>query len=138
MALILDTGPVLAAADPNDQDHEDCRRLIEEAPEELVIPSPVLPELDYWFRKGMGQQAVLGLLDDIARGAFRVEDLGRSDYTRVAELLETYDDLQVGFVDAAVLAIVERLGERKLATLDRRHFGVMRPRHVEALELLPT
>jgi len=40
-------------------------------------------------------------------------------------------------VDAAVLAIVERLGEPKLATLDRRHFGMLRPRHVESLILLP-
>jgi hypothetical protein len=35
--------------------------------------------------------------------------------------------------DAAVLAVVERLGEPKLATLDRRHFGLLRPRHEDAL-----
>ena len=51
--------------------------------------------------------------------------------------MRTYADLRVGFVDAAVLAIVERLREPKLATLDHRHFSVMRPRHVDALELLP-
>jgi predicted nucleic acid-binding protein len=60
-----------------------------------------------------------------------------SDYERAAELLPTYADLKVGFVDAVVLAVTERLGEPKLATLDHRHFGVMRPRHCEALELLP-
>ena len=43
----------------------------------------------------------------------------------------------IGFVDAAVLALVERLNEPKLATLDRRHFGLLRPRHVDALHLLP-
>jgi len=46
--------------------------------------------------------------------------------------------LDVGFVDCAVLAVVKRLGEPKLATLDHRHFATMRPSHVEALELLPT
>lgn len=51
--------------------------------------------------------------------------------------MRTYADLEVGFVDCAVLAVTERLGEPKLATLDHRHFGTMRPRHVEALELLP-
>jgi hypothetical protein len=40
-------------------------------------------------------------------------------------------------VDASVLALVERLGEDKLATLDHRHFSVIRPAHVEALALLP-
>lgn len=71
------------------------------------------------------------------RGAFVIEDLQPADYLRIAELLARYADLRVGFVDAAVLTIVERLDEPKLATLDRRHFGVMRPRHVDALELLP-
>jgi hypothetical protein len=37
-----------------------------------------------------------------------------------------------------VLAVVERLAERKLATLDHRHFRSLRPRHVDALELLPS
>lgn len=53
-------------------------------------------------------------------------------------MLTTYVDLKVGFVDCTVLAVTERFGEPKLATLDHRHFGVMRPRHVDALELLPT
>jgi uncharacterized protein len=66
-----------------------------------------------------------------------VEELLPEDYRRVRQLLETYAELRVGFVDAAVLAVVERLREPKLATLDHRHFAVMRPRHVEALELLP-
>lgn len=37
----------------------------------------------------------------------------------------------------AVLAIVERLNESKLATIDRRHFSLLQPEHVEALVLLP-
>jgi len=56
---------------------------------------------------------------------------------RVEELMLTYRDLRVGFVDCAVLAVVERLAERRLATLDHRHFAVMRPRNNVALHLLP-
>ena len=137
MALILDTGPILAAMDASDRDHHECAALLAGATEELVIPAPILPELDYWFHKGMGPDALLALLDEIRRGVFRIEDLDANDYARVFELLETYMDLRVGLVDAAVMAIVERLGEPKLATLDRRHFTIIRPRHVEALELLP-
>jgi uncharacterized protein len=137
LALILDTGPLLAAMDRSDRDHVACAQLLEATQEELVIPAPILPELDYWFDKGMGPDALMGLLSEIAAGVFRVEELKPVDYARVAELLDKYIDLRVGFVDAAVLAIVERLGEPKLATLDRRHFSIMRPRHVEALELLP-
>ena len=101
MALILDTGPLLAALDQRDAYHHVCRTLLATSTESLVVPSPVLTELDYWLGRYGGTTA------------------------------------QVAFVDAAVLAIVERLREPKLATLDRRHFGLLRPRHVESLRLLP-
>jgi uncharacterized protein len=77
------------------------------------------------------------LLDDIADGAYVVADPQPEDYRRVRELCDRYAGAEIGFVDAAVLALVERLNEPKLATLDRRHFGLLRPRHVDALRLLP-
>lgn len=77
------------------------------------------------------------LLEDIEAGAYRVEDLQRDDYRRARELCDQYVDADIGLVDAAVLAITERLREPKLATLDRRHFGMLPPRHVAALQLLP-
>ncbi len=78
------------------------------------------------------------VLNDVKSGALAVEALIASDYDRVGELMTTYSNLRLGLVDAAVLAIVERLREPKLATLDHRHFAVIRPRHIKALELLPT
>lgn len=137
MALILDTGPLYAALDRDDQDHAVCRKLIEDAREPLVLPAPVMVELDYLIHRSLGPGVLVGLLDDIQVGAFRVEDLEAGDYRRIGELCDRYADADIGFVDAAVLAITERLGEDKLATLDRRHFGTLRPRHVEALRLLP-
>jgi hypothetical protein len=35
------------------------------------------------------------------------------------------------------MAIAERLGSRQIATLDRRHFTLVRPAHAAAFELLP-
>ena len=137
MALILDTGPLYASLDRRDRDHARCRRLIEDSDEALVIPSPVLPELDYLTSERMGPAPMLALLRDVEGAAYLVEDLTRDDYARVRQLIDRYADQDLGFVDAAVLAVVERLGEAKLATLDLRHFSVVRPRHVDALELLP-
>ena len=94
-------------------------------------------ELDYWCSQKRLPEAFDDLLRDVQRGAFDVEEVSRDDRERVIQIRRRYRDLRVGFVDAAILAIVERLRETKLATLDRRHFGVMRPRHVAALELLP-
>lgn len=137
MALILDTGPLYAALDRSDADHATCRRLLETAGEALLIPAPVLVEVEYWTSRRLGTGAWLALLDDIDAGAFVVEDLVTADYRRVRELCDRYADADIGFVDAAVLAVTERLAEPKLATLDRRHFGALRPRHVDALTLLP-
>jgi predicted nucleic acid-binding protein len=137
VALVLDTGPLLALLDANDPHHGSCSELIVSARERRVIPSPVLPEIDHLVRAHVGVDGFAPLLQDVRRGTYDVEDLVAEDYERVQEVLQTYRDLGIGFVDAAVLSIVERLGEPKLMTLDRRHFAAMRPRHREALELLP-
>lgn len=137
MALILDTGPLYASLDRSDNDHAACRELIETANELLVIPAPVLVEVDYWIHARLHPGVLVALLDDIVAGAYRVEELHPEDYRRVRELCDRYADADIGFVDAAVLAVVERFDEPKLATLDHRHFGTLRPRHVEALRLVP-
>ena len=137
MALILDTGPLYASLDRSDADHAACRSLIETSDEPLVIPAPVLVEVDYWIQRRLQPGVLVALLADIEAGAYVVADLALSDYARIRELCDRYADADIGFVDAGVLAITERLNEPKLATLDRRHFGMLRPRHVDALILLP-
>jgi predicted nucleic acid-binding protein len=137
MALILDTGPLYASLDRSDADHRPCRELIETTTEALIIPAPVLVEVDYWVHQRLHPGVFVALLDDIAAGAYRVEDLTVTDYRRVRDLCDRYADADIGFVDAAVMAIVERLDEPKLATLDHRHFGLVRPRHRDAIHLLP-
>ena len=76
-------------------------------------------------------------LDAVAGGDFEVVDLEPGDFVRMAELVRRYDDLPLGTTDASVIALAERLGVSEIATLDRRHFTVVRPRHVSALTLLP-
>jgi uncharacterized protein len=121
----------------DDQDHERCAPLLQPRPERRVLPAPVLVELDHLLGRELGADAFPALLDTIRAGELDVEDLIATDYERATELMRTYADLEVGFVDCAVLAVTERLGESKLATLDHRHFGTMRPRHIDTLELLP-
>jgi uncharacterized protein len=122
----------------DDRDHERCAPLMEARSERRIVPSPVLVEVDHLVGRELGEAAVAAFIDTIVAGELEVADLTHGDYTRASELMRTYADLNVGLVDCAVLAVTERLAEPKLATLDHRHFGVMRPRHVEALELLPT
>jgi predicted nucleic acid-binding protein len=64
-------------------------------------------------------------------------EMTQTDLERIAELITTYADFPLGSVDASVVAVAERLNVPEVATLDRRHFTVVRPRHVERLRLLP-
>ena len=137
MALILDSGVLYALLDRHDAHHVECRGLVAGSNELVILPSPILTEVDYFITQRLQPRQRLDLLEDIQAGDYAVENLLAEDYERVHEICATYSDVDVGFVDAAVLAIVERLREPKLATLDRRHFSVLRPRHVRALTLLP-
>lgn len=137
MPLVLDTGPLLAALDAADPDHKRCAKLLNETHEDLVVPGLVLAELDYWCHQRLSVDAWLTFLEDLLSGAYRLELTTMADLTRCRDLQAQYRDQSLGVVDASVLALVERLGETKLATLDHRHFALLRPGHVEALELLP-
>ena len=79
MALILDTSPLYASLDRSDADHAACRRLIEETDEPLLIPAPVLAEVDYWVHVRLHPGVFVALLDDIIDGAYRVEDYFLTD-----------------------------------------------------------
>jgi uncharacterized protein len=137
MALILDTGPLLAALDANDPDHRRCASLLEDAREDLIVPALVLAEVDYWCLERLDANAWLVFLEDLLEGAYRVEHPSDRDLHRCRELQAQYEDLDLGVVDASIVALAERLGTDRVATLDRRHFSVVRPQHVEALTLLP-
>lgn len=137
MPLVLDTGPLLALLDADDPAHSSCVRMVDEVREDLVVPICVLVEVDYWTRKLLGHEAWDVFVDDVCAGAYRVEVLTIDDLRRAAELEHVYHELDLGLVDASVIALCERLGETKVATLDRRDFSIVRPRHCDHLRLLP-
>lgn len=137
MALICDTGPLYAALDRTDADHAACAALLLDVSEPIIVPAPVVVELEWLASNRLESNAFLAFLADVEAGRVTIAELERTDYTRIRRLLERHRDLPLGLVDAAVLAVVERFGERRLATLDHRHFSVVRPRHVASLELVP-
>jgi len=82
-------------------------------------------------------QAEASLYASITGGQLEVASLDRDDWERIRELVTTYADLRLGGTDASVITLAERLGATRIATLNHRHFTVVRPRHAEAFELLP-
>jgi hypothetical protein len=137
VALILDTGVLYAALDENDSDHEACADLIAHSTEQLVVPGPVLVEVDYWLRKNATIDAWVAFAEDLRSGAFVLWAMDAPLVLRAATLQARFADQGLGFVDAAVFCTCELLGEKKVATLDHRHFGVLRDSQGRAIEILP-
>lgn len=137
MALVLDTGPIVALLDATDPEHDRCVAAVRSAGEDLVVPAAVLVEVDYWLLRLYGPAPWQTFVEDIARGAYRLHPLGEQTLARAAELEREYASLDLGLVDASVIATCEELDEPKVATLDRRDFSVVRPRHRDHLTLLP-
>jgi uncharacterized protein len=135
--LIVDAGPLYAAAATRDMHHQRSVELLSQATRPLLVPALVLSEVAYLLGDRIGPHAELLLARSLAEGELTVEPIIDSDWERVAELVEQYQDLPLGIVDASVVVLAERLGLDTIATLDRRHFATVKPKHVSGFTLVP-
>lgn len=135
--LIVDTGPLVAAADTADPAHQRCLNLLESHPGPLVTTALVTVEAGWLIRRQLDQRAEALLYETIAQGQIAVEDLIARDWTRVSELVSTYSNIGLDAADASIVAIAERLGQHVIATLDERDFRIVKPNHTDAFQLVP-
>lgn len=137
MAVIVDTGALYAVADADDQHHRAVADFVNSTSELLIVPSTVIPETSYLINKYLGVEVELKVLQAIRDGELKLEHFKFSDLARIIELVSVYADARIGFVDASIVAIAERLGVTKILTLDGKHFRMFKPRHVEYFEVYP-
>jgi predicted nucleic acid-binding protein len=97
----------------------------------------VIAEVSYLLARDAGSTVEAEFLRSFTTGFLTVVDLTATDPGRSAELVEQYSDMPLGATDACLVALAERLGIVELATLDRRHFTIVRPHHVDTLTLIP-
>ncbi len=125
--MIVDAGPLYAYVDRDDRHHQVCLDLLETHPGPLLVPTLVITEVVYLLGTRLGVDAEVRFLGDLAAGNLIPEPVAPADWLRVAELVARYADLPLGTVDGSVIAAAERLSIHNVATLDRRHFSVVRP-----------
>lgn len=135
--LIVDTGVLVAAADRTDRYHDASARLLTGEQEPLVTTGMVIAEAAYLIDRELGPEVEALLYDSIVDRQLRVEPLTIDDWRRVRDLVRTYADLRLGGTDASVVAVAERFGAHRVATLNHRDFTVVRPRHVPAFTIVP-
>jgi len=89
----------------------------------------------YMVGKRLGPRAEAAFLRGLED--FDVEAPTAEDWPEIADLVERYGEFPLGGTDASVAVLAERVGTDVVITLDRRHFGAIRPRHYPAFRLLP-
>ena len=136
-AIIVDTGVLLGAANRRDRLHAASVEWLVAVEGPLLVPTPVIVETAWQIEANVGPHAEAEFIASVNRGEVERVDLEQSDWLRVHELLVAYADLGLGTVDAALIAVAERLEITTLATFNHRDFAVIRPAHCPAFELQP-
>lgn len=119
--IVADTGGVIALLDRDDRHHGAVRRFFETDPD-WILPWAILPEVDYLAAKRLGEHVARAFVEDLREGLFAVDSNVVRDLPRAAELLTRYADLELGLVDAVVMAQAEHHGAHVIVTTDARHF----------------
>jgi predicted nucleic acid-binding protein len=132
---IVDAGPLYAALDTDDANHEAALSVLNAEGLIHVVPVMVLAEVLYLCGTRLGAAAEAAFLE--SAGELDVRGPALEDWPRIGELVRQYADFPLGGVDASVVALAERLGTDVVITFDRRHFGAIKPRHAPAFTLLP-
>jgi uncharacterized protein len=125
--VIVDTSALLAYFDRDEPDHDAVAGVLEAATEALVVSPYVVAELDYLVASRLGVEAELAVLKELAGGAWDLPGLARDDLALASTVIERYADQQIGIADASNVILAARYRTRTIATLDHRHFDVVRP-----------
>jgi uncharacterized protein len=138
VVVIVDTGIFVAAALTDDRHHKVCADFLRDPGDELGVSDVVVSEVSHLLKRAPRRPGPeVAFLRRLADGSAAPLAPTTDDYARMADLVAEYHDLPLGAADASIVALAERLGVKTIATVDRRDFGVVRPRHVGAFQLVP-
>jgi predicted nucleic acid-binding protein len=135
MIAIVDSGPLYAVADADDDDHVRCAQVLERADLDLIVPALVVAEVTYLVGSRLGPAAEAVFLRGLA--SLEVEAPAPEEWGAIGDLIERYADFPLGATDASVAVLADRSGTDLIVTLDRRHFAALRSKGGTAYRLLP-
>jgi len=126
LKVVADTGPLVAAANRRDPAHALAAALVAELGRNLVVPEPVLVEVDQLLRARAGVGSARSFLSAVVAGEHDVESLSPGLLRRAVELDGQFASLNLGLTDASVMAVAERY-LNSILTFDFTHFRATRP-----------
>lgn len=135
--MIVDTSALLAYFDAAEPDHMAVSRVIDDSDDSLVVSPYVLAELDYLVANRVNVDAEIAALRELSSGAWDLAEFGAIDLEQATSVIEKYRDQRIGLADASNVVLANRYRTRTIATLDRRHFEVLRPLRGGRFAVLP-
>jgi len=135
--MIVDTSALLAYFDRNEPSHDRVMRVIDNTDESLVVSPYIVAELDYLVLTRHGSSAERSVIAELASGAWELAQMSTNRVQDALQVVKKYADQPVGLADASNLVLAETYRTRRIATLDRRHFSVMRFSDGGVPEMLP-
>lgn len=135
--IIADTSGLLALFNAAEPSHAKVRRTVMSQTDRLVVSPFVIAELDYLVTKRLGMDAALTVLSELAGGAYELAAIDASELEQTAGIIAKYRDQDIGVTDASLVLLANLAGTRRILTLDRRHFDVLRPMSGGRFTLLP-
>jgi len=135
--ILLDTSGLLAAIDSSQNHHAAAAQALLEARGARLLSPFVLAEIDYLLATRVGEAAEQAILEEVARGAYRLEPFGAEDVASANAVIARYGDLGIGLADASICVLAARYGVYEVLTLDHRHFGTIRGPHGRRFRILP-
>lgn len=135
--IIADTSALLAFFNRREPAHDAVRAVVEATPEPLVVSPYVVAESNELVATRLGVEAELAVLAELSSGAYLLAALGATDLATAATVVARYRDQALGIADALLVVLADRHRTRSVLTLDRRHFGVVRPLDGGRFKLLP-
>jgi len=135
--VIVDTSALLAYFDANEPAHSAVAAVIEAADEPLVLSPFVIAELDHLLLTRHGTRAEQAVLGELTGGAWELADFGTRRLQAAGVIVQAYADVPIGLTDASLVVLAGEYRTDRIATLDRRHFSVLRLPGGGPLRILP-
>lgn len=135
--IVVDASVILAFMNSADAHHEQVREWLDAQDDDLVTTPLIVAEVDHLVATRGGATALKAFRSDLVDGAYLLDWWPGAIGVSVS-VAERYEDIGLGLADASLVALAERFDTTAIATLDERHFRVVRPLGGgDAFRLLP-
>jgi predicted nucleic acid-binding protein len=134
--MLVDAGSLVSLCDRTQPSHARCQTVLESSAVPLVSTWACLVEATYLVGRIGGYRLQAHLLALLERGIVRLHDHAPGEISRMAALMNRYQNVPMDLADASLVVVADVLEDRKVFTLDS-DFRIYRLSDGGAFEIVP-